>query len=99
MSAHLLAVAGDRQVDPQHLGLLAVVQHVGAQHRAVQADLQLHAGDAEIVAGDVLDLGRPLVDADRLGELDGRREVGNDVQLPARLLVAARLQGDLACPR
>ena len=99
VSATFLLLPGDRQVDAEHLGLLVVAQHVGAQHAAVQADLQLHAGHAEIVAGDVLDLGRPLVDADRLGELDGRRQVGNDMQLPARLLVAARLQGDLACPR
>ena len=91
----LLGVAGDRQVDAQDLGLLVVAQHVVAQHAAVQADLELDPGHAEIVAGDVIDLGRPLVDADRLGELDGRRQVGDDVQLPVRLLVAARLKRDL----
>ena len=95
VSATFLVLPATGRSRRMHLGLLVVAQHVGAQHRAVQADLQLHAGHAEIVAGDVLDLGRPLVDADRPGELDGRREVGDDVQLPARLLVAARLQDDL----
>ncbi len=91
----LLGIARDRQVDPQDLGLLVTAQCIVAQHAAMQAHLQLDAGDAEIVAREVVDLGRPLVDADRARELDGRGEVGNDVELPARLLVAARLQGDL----
>ncbi len=76
-------------------GSSSLAQRIVAQHAAMQAHLQLDAGHAEIVAGDVLDLGRPLVDADRAGEVDGRRQVGDDVELPARLLVAARLQGDL----
>ena len=91
----LLGVARDRQVDAQHLGLLVAAQRIVAQNAAVQAHLELDAGHAEIVAGEVLDLGRPLVDADRTGEVDRRSEVGNDMEFPAGLLVAARLQGDL----
>ena len=84
-----------RQVDAHDLGLVLVGQHVGAQHGAVQADLKLHAGHAKIVAGDVLDLGRPFVDADAAREFHCRREVRDHVQLPARLLVATGLERDL----
>ena len=88
---HLLGVAGDRQVDAQDFRLLVVAQRIVAQHAAVQTDLELNAGHAEIVTGHVLDLGRPFVDADRAREVDGGRQIGDDVQLPARLLVAACL--------
>ena len=61
----------------------------------MQADLELHTRHAKIVAGDVVDLGRPFVDADAAREFHRRRQVGDHMQLPARLLVAAGLERDL----